>query len=230
MDDAKQWPGEFAQLIQALDTAPDEESRLQLAVESAVRLVDRCSHAGYTVNEKNGITTRVGSDDLVMRANELQFEIGEGPCNDVNRQQVTLVCPDLASERRYPSWASRVHAELEVGSMMSVLVYHDENSYGCLSFYTDRGERFEADDVVIAEAIATHLAVVMTSSREIDQLGMALRNRLAIGRAEGIIMERLNVTGEQAFDYLRRVSSHTNRKLVTIAIDIAENRKLPTYD
>ena len=230
MKDAQQWAGAFAQLIEALDTAKDEESRLQLAVESAVRLVDRCSHAGYTVNEKRGITTRLGSDGLVMRANELQFEMGEGPCNDVNRQQITVVCPDLAGERRYPSWASRVHAELGVASMMSVLVYRDESSYGCLSFYADHGTKFDADDVAVAEAIATHLAVVMTSSREIDQLGMALRNRLAIGRAEGIIMERLDITGEQAFDYLRRVSSHTNRKLVTIAIEIAETRQLPSYE
>ncbi|PKH40654.1 GAF domain-containing protein [Nocardioides alpinus] len=230
MNDAKHWAGEFVQLMQELSSAKDEMARLQLAVDSAVRLVDRCSHAGYTINEKNGITTRLGSDEIVKRANELQFEIGEGPCISVNRQQVTLICRELDRERRYPTWASRVHAELGVGSMMSILVYHDDHSYGCLSFYTDIGETFDADDVAVAEAISAHLAVVMTSGREIDHLGMALRNRLAIGRAEGIIMERLDLTAERAFDYLRRVSSHTNRKLVAVATEIAETRQLPTYE
>lgn len=230
MSDTKHWAGGFAELMQALSSAKDETSRLQLALDSAVRLVDHCKHAGYTINEKSGITTRLGSDDLVKRANELQFEIGEGPCLEVSREQVTLVCRDLTQERRYPSWASRVQAELGVGSMMSVLVYHDEKSYGCLSFYADLGETFEADEIAVAEAISAHLAVVMTAGREIDHLSMALRNRLAIGRAEGIIMERLDITAEQAFDYLRRVSSHTNRKLVVIATEIAETRQLPTYD
>lgn len=230
MQETKHWAGGFTQLIQTLRSAEDETARLQIAVDSAVELVDRCSHAGYTINEKNGITTRLGSDELVKRANELQFELGEGPCLEVSREQVTLVCRDLSHERRYPRWASRVQAELGVGSMMSVLVYHDERSYGCLSFYADQGQVFEADDVAVAEAISAHLAVVMTTGREIDHLSMALRNRLAIGRAEGIIMERLDITAEQAFDYLRRVSSHTNRKLVVIATEIAETRQLPTYD
>ncbi|MBL0748332.1 ANTAR domain-containing protein [Nocardioides sp. G10] len=45
-----------------------------------------------------------------------------------------------------------------------------------------------------------------------------------IGQAEGILMERLGVGPDEAFTYLRRVSSHTNRKLADIAADIAEHR------
>jgi hypothetical protein len=43
-------------------------------------------------------------------------------------------------------------------------------------------------------------------------------------------MERLDVSADQAFDYLRRISSQTNRKLVAVASDIARTRMLPTPD
>lgn len=221
--------GEFSKLSEAMWSADDEQARLQLAVDAAVGLVEHCDHAGFTVNENVGaLATRVGSDDVVLRANELQFELGEGPCLDVARDQVTLICPDLTDERRYPAWAARVHTELGVGSMMSLLVYTSRDSYGCLSLYADEARCFDSDDVVVAETLAAHLAIEMRSGREITQLGQALNNRLMIGRAEGILMERLRISSEQAFDYLRRISSHTNRKLVVVADEIVSTRKLPS--
>jgi len=219
--------GEFSKLSDAMWSARDEQDRLQLAVDAAVQLVRGCDHAGFTVNEVGALVTRVGSDDTVLRANELQQELGEGPCRDVARDQVTLICPDLTQERRYPAWAARVHAELGVGSMMSLLVYTARDSFGCLSLYADAGKSFDSDDVVVAETLAAHLAIGMRSGREVTQMGQALDSRLTIGRAEGILMERLQMSAEQAFDYLRRVSSHTNRKLAVIADEIVSTRRLP---
>ena len=40
-------------------------------------------------------------------------------------------------------------------------------------------------------------------------------------------MERLDIVAAQAFDYLRRMSSHTNRKLVALAEEVARTRELP---
>ena len=43
----------------------------------------------------------------------------------------------------------------------------------------------------------------------------------------GILMERLDLDADAAFAYLRRVSSHQNRKLYVIAGEIATSRDLP---
>jgi len=117
-----------------------------------------------------------------------------------------------------------------VGSMMSLLVYTDRHSYGALSLYAQRGNTFDADDVAVGQALAGHLAVIMTSGRDIDQLGLALHNRTIIGQAQGLLMARLNISADQAFDYLRRVSSHTNRKLAQVAEEIATTGRLPHLD
>jgi GAF domain-containing protein len=222
--------GEFSQLAHDLAAAADEAARLKVAVDAAVSLVGHCDHAGITVNDAGGLLTRVGSDDVVRRANELQSELGEGPCLEVLRDQNTLVSADLSRDLRWPLWSKRVCDELEVGSMMSLLIYTDRHSYGALSLYARRGAELGADDVAVAQALAGHLAVIMTAEREIDQLGLALHNRNVIGQAQGVLMERLDISAEQAFDYLRRASSTTNRKLVVVAADVARTRQLPTLD
>lgn len=218
---------EFKQLSVALSAAEDEPSRLQLIVDSAPHLVPRCDHAGMTLNEKGGVLTRVSSDHVVRRANELQYELGEGPCLNMMRDQDTITVPDLAGDQRWPRWAATVHAELGVSSMMSLLVCTDQESYGALSLYASRGRRFDADDVAIAQALAGHMAAIIANGREVDHLGIANLTRLAIGQAQGILMDRLDIDADQAFDYLRRVSSHSNRKLVNVAEDIVRTRKLP---
>lgn len=227
MNDAQLLLGEFTQLTQALAAAPDEDARFKVAVDAALALVTRCDHAGITINENGRLVTRASSDNLVCRANGLQAELGEGPCLDVRRDQNTLVSPALAVERRWPVWAPRVHTELGVDSMMSLLLYTDEHSFGALSLYCEDGGRFDADGVAVGQALASHLSVVMAAERQIDQLGLGLHNRNIIGQAQGVLMERYDMTADQAFDYLRRISSNTNRKVAVVAAEIAETRRVP---
>jgi GAF domain-containing protein len=120
-----------------------------------------------------------------------------------------------------------VHAELGVDSMMSLLIYTDEQSFGALSLYCEADCRFDADDVAVAQALAGHLSVAMAAEKQIDQLGLALHNRTIIGQAQGVLMVRYDITADQAFDYLRRLSSHANRKLSAVAAEIAETRRIP---
>jgi GAF domain-containing protein len=227
VDDARLLLGGFTELARALASAPDEDTRFKVAVHAAVDLVARCDHAGITVIEHGRLATRASSDDLVCRANQLQTELGEGPCLDVRRDQNTLVSPALAGEERWPAWAPRVHAELGVDSMMSLLVYTDQHSFGALSLYCGEGCRFDADDVAVAQALAGHLSVGMAAEKQIDQLGLALHNRTIIGQAQGVLMERYAMTADHAFDYLRRISSHSNRKVAEVAAEIAETRRVP---
>jgi GAF domain-containing protein len=222
--------GVFKELALALAAAPSEDVRVKLAVEAATSLVEPCIHDGFTINDGGVLTTRASSDDVVLRANALQQELGEGPCFDVMRDQDTLVSPDLARERRWPAWAPRVGDELAVGSLMSVLDYVGTQSFGAISLYADGGVRFDVDDVAIAQTLAGQLAVSMTSSRERDQLSLALHSRTIIGQATGLVMGRFGIDADQAFDYLRRVSSHSNRKLADISCEIVRTGRLPELE
>ena len=108
--------------------------------------------------------------------------------------------------------------------MISVLVYTEARAFGALSLYAPRCVQFDDDDTAIAQMLAGQMAMTMTSGREIDQLGRAVHGRTVIGQAQGILMERFDIDSAQAFDYMRRISSHTNRKVVEIATEIARTR------
>jgi GAF domain-containing protein len=218
---------QFEQLARGLGDATDETTRLQLAAVTAVQLVAGCDHAGVTVNENGSPRTRAASDDVVRRANQLQYEFGEGPCLDTLRDEETLVSTDLAADPRWPHWAPKVQHELGAGSMISLLLYTKKGSYGALSLYGDRPHAFDAEDLAVAQVLAGHLAVSMAAGREIDQRGVAIASRTIIGQAEGILMERFGLDADQAFGYLRRVSSNTNRKLAQVAEDLVRTRELP---
>jgi hypothetical protein len=48
-----------------------------------------------------------------------------------------------------------------------------------------------------------------------------------IGQAQGLLMAWLDMDADNAFAYLRRVSSHENRKLRDVAAEIVRTRQRP---
>jgi hypothetical protein len=61
----------------------------------------------------------------------------------------------------------------------------------------------------------------------IAQLTMAVEHRTTIGIALGIVMQRFRIGEDEAFRYLRRLSSTSNRKLYALAEEIKRSGSLP---
>ena len=59
-----------------------------------------------------------------------------------------------------------------------------------------------------------------------SNLHKALLTRDVIGQAKGILMERLKLTPEAAFNVLRHASNALNEKLHAVALDLAETGDL----
>ena len=216
--------GEFARFLHGADGA---SARLQRGVELVVELVDGCDHAGVTVASKTGVWSAAATDDVVRDGDALQYALGEGPCLDTVRFEHTVLSHDLISDRRWPQWAARVVADFGVHAMMSLLLYTEEDTLGALNLYADQAEAWDADAIAIGHALADQLAVAVADAREIENRGRAMAGRTVIGQAQGILMERYRIDGERAFDYLRRISQDTNRKLVAIAEELVRTRQLP---
>jgi AmiR/NasT family two-component response regulator len=56
---------------------------------------------------------------------------------------------------------------------------------------------------------------------QVEHLERALASRDVIGQAKGILMERFRITADEAFERLRAASQHANRKLATLAEELA---------
>lgn len=86
------------------------------------------------------------------------------------------------------------------------------------------------DDDVRAAAHACVVRLLADAKHEIEQMHAALESRAVIGQAQGILMERLSIDPDAAFDDLKRTSSHMNRKVSAIAEEIIRTRELPVID
>lgn len=219
--------GEFARFLHGADGAA---ARLQRGVDLVVELVDGCDHAGVTVAAKAGVWTAAATDDVVRDGDTLQYSLSEGPCLDTVRFEHTVISHDLISDRRWPTWAPRVVADLGVHAMMSLLLYVEQDTLGALNLYADQLGAWDSDAIAISHALADQLAVAVDDAREIENRRRAMIGRTTIGQAQGILMERYGIDAERAFDYLRRVSQDTNRKLIAVAEEVVSTRQLPTAD
>jgi AmiR/NasT family two-component response regulator len=69
--------------------------------------------------------------------------------------------------------------------------------------------------------------VVQQLTDKVEGLEEALLSRDLIGQAKGILMERLHLTPDQAFEELRATSQRYNRKVRDIAAELSETGEWP---
>ena len=77
--------------------------------------------------------------------------------------------------------------------------------------------------------VATHGALAVSAAqqrRRAEGVTAALQSNRDIGAALGVLMARMLVTREQAFDLMRIASQRTNRKLRDIAADVLDTGTL----
>lgn len=206
------------------------EQTLERSVHLAVELIDGCDACAITVVRRGtALYTPVSTGELPTRGDALQYELGEGPCMDAVWHAEVVISADLGHEERWPTWGRRVVADLGARSMMCIRLFADEQTLGALNMYSTRVNAFAGEsDQAEGQALAAHVAVAFAAAQQIEGLNTALINRTVIGQAEGILMERFGISGDRAFQVLRRVSSHTNLKLHRVATELIETRQLPS--
>ena len=207
----------------------DVERTLEKSVRLAVELIEGCDGAAVSlVVRGEGLRTPVYTEEWVASGDALQYRLGEGPCMDAAREQEIVVSDDLREDGRWPSWGPRVVAELGARSMMCVQLFTTDTTVGALNMYSRKPGAFEdPGDRYEGLALGAHVAVALAAAQEIEHLQAALGSRTTIGQAEGILMERFDLTPERAFEVLKRVSSHSNTKLHVVATELVATRRLP---
>ncbi|MBO1756505.1 GAF and ANTAR domain-containing protein [Allobranchiibius sp. CTAmp26] len=221
-------PREQERLSRGLHRSNEPAARMQAGVDLAVELIDGCDHAGLTMVDGGVLRSGASSDRVAIRADELQNQLGTGPCVEVAQlEHRTSFVSDLQNDQRWLAWGQRVYEELQVDSLLSLLLYSGERSFGALNLYSGRGRAFDVGDFAMAETLAAHLAAAVSDSQEIENRNQGMITRTVIGQAEGILMERYGIGPDEAFSFLRRASQETNQKLALVAEQLVWTRELP---
>jgi GAF domain-containing protein len=224
-------PASFADQLADAARSMQGWSSTQLTLEKVVlvatEIIQGCDFVGISIVHSDGIDTPVGSDETLNRIDELQFVLREGPCFDALHLHEIVHSPDLANDQRWPRWGPLVVQEVGVVSIVSYRLYTTQDTLGAMNLYSTELDAFDADDINNGQALATHVGVALAASQHAENLETAISNRTAIGRAEGILMERFGMPPDQAFAVLRRVSQRRNVKLNRVAEELVRTGETP---
>ncbi|WP_433802243.1 GAF and ANTAR domain-containing protein [Actinomycetospora sp. CA-084318] len=199
----------------------DEEGvdhTLGLVVRGAIQTVPHVEQAGISLVSRDGVVeSHAPSNTVVRELDELQNELGEGPCVDsIRAEQRTLIDDMSGAHDRWPRYAPAAVAR-GIGSIMSFQLFAQRGSAGALNLYSSRAHVFDESTADTGRLFAAQAALVLHGAKRIQGLNVAVASRDTIGQAKGILMERFGVGQQRAFSMLVELSQNTNLKLAAVA-------------
>jgi GAF domain-containing protein len=162
----------------------------------------------------------------VGKADALQYEFDEGPGLDAIWELDTYLIDNLCTESRWPRWAPSA-AALGLTSVLSLRLETSSETLGALNLYATVPFAFDSTDVAVASIFARHASYALDAAQEATGLRTALRSRQLIGVAQGILMQRYQLTLDQSFEVLRRYSQDQNVKLRDVAEHLVRDGRIP---
>jgi GAF domain-containing protein len=213
----------MAAVAESLHHQSETEDVLRAIVLAARDTIPGVEHVGVTVAHRNGkIETVAATSPLVYQVDDLQYRLREGPCIDALAGRTVSTSDDLATDGRWPRYAP-VATGLGIVSQLGVELFDEERTTAGLNLYSSQAHAFSADTVQIASLFAVHAAHALGRRLAEQQLTEALSTRKVIGQAVGIVMERYQLSEQQAFTFLVQASHDSNTKLRLIAAQLVDD-------
>lgn len=217
---------DFAQIAVTLHGEDGESATLDRIAELACETVDSEMCGIMLLHRGHRVETAAATDERVRQADVWQLELDEGPCLEAIDKDAVFIIDDTATETRWRTWCTKV-ADLGVVSVLSVRLFTQHKTIGCLNIYSSHPAHFTPADAQIGLIFAGHASVAIAAARTEAELRDAIDGRHTIGLAQGMLMERFDLDQEQAFSVLRRYSQDRNVKLRSVAGDLVRTRQLP---
>jgi len=193
------------------------ERTLRGIVDTAGDFVEGTSHAGIASLRRNRtLDSPAYTDELVLRLDRVQSEVGEGPCMAAAGREQVLRIDDMTTDERWPRFAERA-ADLGVGSMIACGLRTDGFQKAALNLHAPQPRAFDGTTAQVASLYAEHASLALGNAATQESLRGAMASRQMIGEATGILMERHRVGSRGAFELLAAASQRLNVKLSVIA-------------
>lgn len=188
-----------------------------------------------TIGSGLGVATICASDDAVARIDELQIDLGEGPCWDALVTRAPVIHPDVAAEPA-PNWPAFMEAlrEFDIGALFAFPLSLGELEVGSVDFYSrtprDLSETEVADVSALSRVAAWQVLrrVLSDDSQnaiDVDGDPSPGFSRKQVHQATGMIIAQLEVPATDALLLLRAHAFASGRTVRDVAHDVV-SRKL----
>jgi hypothetical protein len=227
-NDVVQLSQEFAALGRELRGPGDNQAALQRMVQLAVKHIEPCTGASITVVRGGRGSSVATSDPVAATADDLQYELNEGPCVRSAERDANYLLIDVRDDRRWPRFSAALTEHTPYRCVLSYQMIAGDSA--ALNLYAERPGAYETDDIDLATVIAAHassLVALSASEDRVANLETALESNREIGAAIGVLMAHHKVTHDEAFALLRSASQRMHRKLRDVASEVVETGTLP---
>jgi signal transduction protein with GAF and PtsI domain len=199
-------------------------------VVAATRTVVGVDGTGLTLVHEDGQPRWVAVSDAAMELLEqIQHDVGEGPCLSAFAEDRVVAVEDLGSERVWDRVVAVV-GQLGVRAVLSVPVRLADQPVGTLDVYASQPRAWSTSEVEALGALAVVTAELVSTAvelahREVEvaQLRQALTSRVWVEQAKGVLAVTRGVDPDQAFQQLRRRARSSSRKLADLAQEVVQD-------
>lgn len=177
----------------------------------------------------DGQSTISASDDTAVRLDELQFDLGEGPCWEALNSRRPALHSNIQNETDplWPEFASAIRGE-RIGAIYAFPLVVSSLRIGAVDLYnTEPGALSRsqvADGLALAQVAAWQVLRRVLADSADDHDGGPSYSRREIHQATGMVIAQHNVNAEDATLLLRAHAFSSARSVREVANDIVERR------
>ncbi|HTN80340.1 MAG TPA: GAF and ANTAR domain-containing protein [Acidimicrobiales bacterium] len=168
------------------------------------------------------------TDGVSALIEQLQYDLGEGPCVDAYQLDRPVLEPDLADPAE-PRWLAFTGPALAAGAraVFGFPLHVGAARLGALNLYSDRagslGGEQHADALVMAEVAAQTVLLLQADAPPglvAAELEAGADFQLVVHQAAGMVSVQLGITVAQALVRLRAYAFGNDRALTDVARDV----------
>ncbi len=206
---------------------------LRQVLDACVLLFDVTGSGLMVADEESALRYVVATDGPGHLLEEVQINVGSGPCVDTFVRDELTTCADLATDERWPDVAAAV-VPAGVVAVLGVPIRLAGTAVGSLDVYQGSVHHWDQSEkralTRYGEVIETLLSAALSAERAGElaaQLHYALDYRAPIERGVGYLMARDAVGQVEAFNRLRVAARSSRRKIGAVAEELLATGRLP---
>jgi len=219
----------FARMTGLLLSEETVAAALGLLSSLAQETVPGSTGAGVSIIDQDNRRSSGSTDERVLQADNLQYELGEGPCLTAAAERRLIRIDDLSTDRRWPRWGRKA-AKLGLRAAMSAPLVAADASLGAIKVYAEGPDAFDARSERLLTLFATQAALLVANlqtheraKRLSDGMRQAVHGRDVINVAKGVLMGRNAVNEEAAFGILLARAAEDGTTLADAARSVVES-------
>lgn len=216
----------FASALAQLEQSGDRPAEFSVPF---VEFLPITGAAVSTLGDILGSETLSATDERAARLDELQFDLGEGPCWDAMRsaRPVAAASFRIDGSKRWPAFFGALEGE-DVSSLFAFPLHVGPLRIGAIDLYSREPTVLNPDHELRASAMAyvisRHVLRLALDDHEREASLQQPLTRRVVHQATGVVLAQLDMSADDARLVIQGQAFATGRPMTDVAEDIVTGR------